>query len=124
MNAFSTDLRQRVIAAYDADEGTQQQVADRFDVSVQFVRKLPRQRRLTGSIDPKPHGGGRTRLIDPEAADRLRQAVADANDATLSQLAQAAGLKASPSMVHRALRALGITRKKSRGGRPSRTGPS
>lgn len=124
MNAFSTDLRQRVIAAYDAQEGTQPRVADRFSVSVQWVRKLLRQRRLTGSIDPKPHGGGRARLIDQEAGDRLRQAVADRNDATLSQLAQAAGLRASPSMVHRALKALGITRKKSRGGRPSRTAPN
>lgn len=124
MNAFSTDLRQRVVAAYDAGEGTQRQVADRFKVSVQWVRKLLHQRRTTGSIDPKPHGGGRARVIDQEAGDRLRRAVTQSNDATLSQLAEAAGLKASPSMVHRGLRALGITRKKSRGGRPSRTAPS
>ena len=114
MIAFSTDLRQRVIAAYDAGESTQHQVAARFCVSVQWVRKRLRQRRLTGSIDPKPHGGGRARLIDHEAGDRLRRAIAERNDATLSQLAQAAGLKASPSMVHRALNALGITRKKTR----------
>src|SRR3954469_6975262 len=59
MKAYSTDLRQRVIAAYDAREGTQDQVAVRFSVSVSWVRKLLRQRRHTGSIEPKPHGGGR-----------------------------------------------------------------
>ena len=124
MQAFSTDLRQRAIAAYDANEGTQQQVADRFKVSVSWLRKVLRQRRLTGSIDPKPHGGGRTRVIDDEAARRLRQAVAQTPDATLAELAEAAGVRASPSMVHRALKDLGVTRKKSPGGRPSRIDPS
>ena len=124
MQAFSPDLRQRAISAYDAQEGTQQQVADRFKVSVSWLRKVLRQRRQTGSIDPRPHGGGRTRVIDDEAVRRLRQAVAEALDAALAELAEAAGVRASPSMVHRALKALGVTRKKSRGGRPSRTAPS
>ena len=124
MKAFSPDLRQRAIATYDAQEGSQQQVADRFKVSVSWLRKVLRQRRQTGSIDPRPHGGGRKRVIDHEAGQRLRQAVAEAPDATLAELAQTAGVQASPSMVHRALEALGLPRKKSPGGRPSRIGPS
>ena len=124
MKAFSIDLRQRIVAAFDAKEGTQQQVAQRFCVSTDLVRKLLRQRRNTGSIEPKPHGGGRTRVIGPEASQRLRQAVAQNDDATLAQLAEAAGVAASPSMVHRALKDLGITRKKSPAGPPSRIGPS
>ena len=59
MQAYSNDLRQRVVAAYDAHEGTQEQVAARFAVSTSWVRKLLRQRRTTGSIEPRPHGGGR-----------------------------------------------------------------
>lgn len=124
MAAFSIDLRQRIIAAYDAQEGTQQQVASRFAVSVQFVRKLLAQRRATGSIEPKPHGGGRTRVIDHDARHRLRLAVAATPDATLAQLAESVGVDASPSMVYRALQSEGITRKKSLGGRPSRIAPS
>ena len=64
MKAYSTDLRQRVVAAYDAREGTQEQVAARFSVSLSCVRKLLRQRRATGSIDPKPHGGGHAPAFD------------------------------------------------------------
>ena len=124
MKAFSIDLRERVVAAYDAQEGTQQQLAERFRVSIPWVRKILRQRRDTGSIDPKPHGGGRTRRFDPQASDRLRRAVATAPDATLVELAQASGVAASASMVHRALDALGLPRKKSRSGPPSRTAPS
>ena len=113
MRAYSNDLRQRVVAAYDAREGTQEQVAARFAVSTSWVRKLLRQRRATGSIDPKPHGGGHAPAFDPAADD----------DASLEELAVASDVACAPSAVHRALRRLEITRKKSRGGRPSRTAP-
>jgi transposase len=121
MKAYSTDLRERVVAACDARDGTRNQIAARFSVSVAWVRKLIRQRRETGSIAPKPRGGGRAPAFDSEAAARLRQAVRDDDDATLEELARATGVACCASAVHRALARLGITRKKSRGGRPSRT---
>ncbi len=121
MKAYSMDLRQRVIAACDARDGTQLQIAARFSLSIHFIRKLLRQRRDIGSIAPKPRGGGRARSFTPEASDRLRQAVAAHNDATLAQLTQAVGVSRSLSVVHRELKALGITRKKSPSGPPSKT---
>lgn len=124
MKAYSTDLRERVVAACDARDGTREQIAARFSVSVSWIRKLLRQRCETGSIAPKPRGGGHPRAFDAEAAERLREAVRADDDATLEQLARAAGVSCCPSAVHRALARLGITRKKSRGGRPSRTGRS
>lgn len=124
MRAYSIDLRERVLAAYDAREGTQEQVAARFAVSVSWVRKLLRQRRATGSIDPRPHGGGHAPAFAAAAAARLRQAVRDHSDATLEELGRLAGVACSASAVFRTLDRLGITRKKSRGGRPSRTAPS
>lgn len=124
MRAYSTDLRQRVVAACDVRDGTREQIAARFSVSVAWIRKLLRQRRQTGSIAPKPRGGGRAPAFDAAAADRLREAVRADDDATLAELARAAGVACCPSAVYRALARLGITRKKSRGGRPSRTGRS
>jgi transposase len=124
MKAYSMDLRERVVAACDAGDGTREQIAARFSVSVSWVRDLLKRRRETGSIAPKPRGGGRAPAFDGAAAERLREAVKADGDATLVELAEAAGVACSPSVVHRALRRLGITRKKSRGGRPSRTGPS
>jgi transposase len=124
MNAYSTDLRERVVAACDAGDATREQIAARFSVSVAWIRKLVRQRRETGSIAPKPRGGGRAPAFDAEAARRLREAVRADDDATLQELADAAGVACCASAVHRALARLGITRKKSRGGRPSRIGPS
>jgi transposase len=121
MKAYSIDLRERVVAACDAGGATREQIAARFSVSVAWVRKLMRQRRETGSIAPKPRGGGRAPAFDAEAARRLREEVRADDDATLEELARAAGVSCCASAVHRALARLGITRKKSRGGRPSRT---
>lgn len=120
MKAYSTDLRRRVVAACDARDGTREQIAARFSVSVVWIRKLLRQRRDTGSIDPKPHGGGRTSAFDEAAAERLREAVRADDDATLEELARAAGVSCSVPAVYRALKRLGITRKKSPAGRPSK----
>lgn len=124
MKAYSNDLRERVVAACDAGDATRERIAARFSVSVTWIRKLVRQRRATGSIAPRPRGGGRARAFDAEADRRLREAVKAAPDATLAELAEAAGVACVPSAVHRALKRLGIARKKSRGGRPSRIGPN
>ena len=107
MKAYSTDLRQRVVAACDAGDATREQVAARFSVSVPWIRKLLRRRRETGSIEPKPRGGGRAPAFDAEAAGRLRAAVRADDDATLAELAHAAGVACCASAVHRALARLG-----------------
>jgi transposase len=124
MKAYSMDLRERVVAACDTGDATRAQIADRFSVSVSWIRDLLRRRRLSGSIAPKPRGGGRAPAFDEAAEARLREAVRADDDATLVELAEAAGVPCGPSAVHRALKRLGISRKKSRGGRPSRTGPT
>src|SRR4051794_23918125 len=122
MRAYSMDLRERVVAACDEGGATREQVAARFSVSVRWVRDLLKRRRETGSIAPRPRGGGRTPSFDGAAAGRLRAAVRGDDDATLEELGRAAGVACSAAAVYRALRRLGITRKKSRGGRPSGTG--
>jgi transposase len=124
VKTYSMDLRERVVAACDARDGTREQIAARFSVSVSWIRDLLKRRRETGSIAARPRGGGRAPAFDAEAAGRLRDAVRADDDATLAELAAAAGVACGPSAVHRALVRLGISRKKSRGGRPSRTGPT
>ncbi len=124
MRTYSMDLRERVVAACDARDGTREQIAARFSVSVSWIRDLLKRRRETGSIAPRPRGGGRAPAFDKATGERLRRAVRDHNDATLVELAEAAGVSCCPSAVDRALTRMGITRKKSRGGRPSRIVPS
>src|SRR3954464_1606088 len=104
MKAYSMDLRERVVAACDARDGTREQIAARFSVSVAWVRKLLRRRRETGSPPPKPprrgpgspahkpHGGGRPPAFDAAAGARLREEVRADPDATLEELGKAAGV--------------------------------
>jgi transposase len=119
MKPYSMDLRQRVLGAYDNGEGTQEELAGRFCVSVRWIQKVLRWRRETGSLEPKGHGGGRAAKIAGELAVRLRQAVEATPDATLAELREKCGVAGSIMCVFRALARLQITRKKSRRVTPS-----
>src|SRR5918999_6022533 len=123
MKAYSIDLRERVVTACDEGGATREQVAARFAVSVRWVRDLLRRRREAGPIAPRPRGGGRAPAFDAAAAERLRDAVRADSDATLAELGRAAGVACSPPAVYRALRRLGVTRKRSRGGGARRGRP-
>ena len=108
METHSMDLRERVAAACDRGERH----------PGPSCRPVRRQRPL----GRRPAAAAtRDRLGRPQAA-RLRAAVRADADATLEELAAAAGVACSAPAVYRALRRLGITREKSRGGPPSRTG--
>jgi transposase len=119
MIAYSKDLRERVLAAVDAAEGTPEEIAQRFRVSARWIRKLLALRARTGSIAPKPRSGGRKLLIQGKKAEALQAALRDTPDATLNELREATGFSGSLMTVWRALKRLKITRKKSRYGRRS-----
>jgi transposase len=124
MRTYSMDLRERVAAASDAGVDTHAEVAERFSVSESWIRRLLQRRRETGSLASRPRGGGPLPAFDAEAAGRRRETVAADPDATRKERAAAGGVACSTSAVDRALRRLGITRKKSRSGPRNRTGPS
>jgi transposase len=110
--SLSNDLRERIVAAVDHNEGSRREIARRFRVSVSFITRLLKLRRETGSIDPRPHGGGQTPALDRIALERLRRLVKEQPDATLQQLRERLGIDGSIMIVWRALRKLDITRKK------------
>jgi transposase len=112
MGPYSMDLRRRVAEAVDQKEGSLRQIARRFRVSVSFISRLLGLRRQTGSLAPRPHGGGRRPALDAPGLGRLRQLVREQPDATLDELAQRLGRGCSRMAVWRALRRLKITRKK------------
>ena len=57
MRAYSEDLRERIIEALEAQDGSQAEIAARFAVSLSFVAKLWRRWRTTASCASQPHGG-------------------------------------------------------------------
>jgi transposase len=72
MKTLSVDLRERIVASYDAREGTRDEIANRYRVSLGMVKKLLQQRRQTGDIGPRHHYAGRYRLGLLPACDSLR----------------------------------------------------
>lgn len=110
--AYSRDLRKRVIATVERGEGSLRQIAQRFLVSLSFITRLLQHYRTTGSLEPKPHGGGRQPALGPAQLKRLRALIKKKPDATLEELRQALGVACSTMAIVRALRKLKITRKK------------
>lgn len=114
---YSLDLRRRVWRAWQNGEGTQAQLAVRFAVSVSFVRDLSRRFRESGDVAAKPYGGGRTPSVDAVTCVAIRAAVDTCNDHSIEEHRQSLakrGHRLSRSALGRALRKLGLTRKKRR----------
>ena len=125
--AYSADLRERVLAAWERREGTQAAIAHRFSVSEATVENWLRQARQEGRRGPKPHAGGPRPRLDAEALAVLRALVLEDNAATLQEyadrLAARTGVRVSPPVLCRALQRLGLPRKKRHSARASRTAP-
>src|SRR5215471_18276950 len=91
----SLDLRERILASYDHNEGTREEIAGRFRVSLGMVKKLLQQRRHTGDIGPRHHRSGRKPVIVAAHRGQLRALLTRKNDLTLQELRVATGLKCS-----------------------------
>lgn len=116
MKPYSQDLREKLIRALEAGE-TQEEVADRFTVSLSFVEKLWRRWRETGSCAALPHAGGRQRALrEHEAA--IRKEVASQPDVTLAELSERLASAGAPAVslatICAELQRLDLPRKKSR----------
>ena len=109
--AYSVDLRKRVLASYD--EGMKPvDVIRQFRVSETFFYTLLKQRRETGSIEPKEPTGGPKPVL-AEHLPELQELVKKKPDATLAELRQELSVPAGITTVWRALQDLGLTFKKS-----------
>ena len=116
MRAYSIDLREKVVEAYDREVGSQRHIAEIFGVSRSFVEKLLHRRRTTGDIAPLPHGGGGKPVLDDEALSLVSQLVEEEPDATLEELCEAVhrerGIRVSLSNMCTRLKHMGLARKK------------
>ena len=113
---YSSDLRQRIIDAYEAKVGSQRQLAERFKVSLSFVRDLMRHYRSTGQVEPKPHRGGAVAKLAATHLPIVEQLVNAQPDALLYEMcerfAKRTGITVSISTMHRAEQKLGLSYKK------------
>src|SRR5690349_8473550 len=87
MEAYSIDLRQRIVDAYKKAEGTAQELAKRFMVARKTVYNYLTLERETGSVAPRPHGGGPEPKLDDAGVQEVRAVLKEKNDRTLAEVA-------------------------------------
>jgi transposase len=112
MAAYSIDLRQRVIRAWDAS-GDADEVAATFAVSRSWVHRLVQRRRETGSIAPRKQTKFRSRVLAGQE-ERLAALIQLRPDATLAELRAALPTTAALSTLWLEIDRLGLTVKKNR----------
>jgi len=100
MRAYSEDIRVRVLHAYENREGSQRQIANRFEVSLVFVGNLLRRYRNTDSIQAKRYAGP-TFKIDYESLKLIRDLVDDNPCLPLSILSEELATSAISKLVAR-----------------------
>ena len=114
--AYSVDLRERVVAAFDRAGMTDQEAAAIFKIGEATVRRWKRLRRVTGALDHKPFGGGNPPRVAPEQYPIVRAIVEEQPDLTDQEVAwefhRRTGRSISRSSMNRTLLKLNLTRKK------------
>jgi len=117
MNAYSVDLRHRVVAAVTSGR-SRKDVIQSFQISAATLGRYLKQQRETGDLTPRRHTGGAHKQIGAEQHPALQELVAATPDATLAELCQQwhhrTGILVSQATMCRALAAIGWTRKKRR----------
>jgi transposase len=119
------DLRRKLLFAYDQGQGTLEELAGRFLVSVGWAKKISAARNRSGQPERVPHKPGRKPRAGVEAQKQVRAWFVQQPDLTLAEVQQKlhgeAGVTLSVPQVWHLLRKLGLRLKKSRSTPPSET---
>ena len=117
MEAFTKRERRKIIASYQQGWDTVD-IAQHFGASESGVRRVWQQFREQGRDEPAFANCGRGPTLSSEQLEQVRRIAEARPDAFLRELAEEVearlGVRACRQTVGRWLRALGITRKKSR----------
>ena len=122
--AYSQDLRDRVLAAVDGGLRVRE-VAPLFRVSVSYIYKALERRAATGQTHPSARGGARRAVVLRGHEAALLEHLRAKSDATLGELRrwllETRGVSISTGALWNGLDRLGWTLKKSRSTRRSRS---
>lgn len=115
MTTYSTDLRERVVRAYEKGEGSIRQLAYRYEISKNSVQAWLDLKRRTGAVTPLPAQGGKvSQLVGFE--DHLEAMVQVHPDYTLAQYCETwleyQGVAVAESTMCRWLQQQALTLKK------------
>lgn len=113
---YSNDLRQRVLLAYKNGEGSQLEIAKRFNLSESSVKRYWQRYQLLGHCEAILSNKGRKSIIKEKDERYLKRLVDRYPTATLNELLahynKNRKKKINIMTLHRALKRLHIRRKK------------
>jgi len=113
---YSLDLRQKIVDTYIDGHLSQRQIAKQFRVAYSFVRKLVKQHREIGDINPKQRIEQTPTKLSDDQLNSLKLIVEANNDATLAELCdileQTVGVRIGVPTMFRMVKKLNLTLKK------------
>jgi transposase len=123
---YSDDLRRKLLEAYERNEGSLAELADRFSVSLGWAKKVSAHKTRTGKMERdlgKPRGP--VSKVTAEIQRELQGWISKQADLTLAEmqlrLYEQRKLEVSVSRLWTVLQRLGMRLKKSRSMLPSKT---
>jgi len=123
--AYADDLRCRILQCCEEGKQTQEEIAQRFKVSLRYVGKLVAHKRRTGQAERIPHHPGRKPKFTSPIRERLKSWLKSHPDLTLKQLQQKLEqeehLHSSQFSIWITLKKMGLRLKKSRSMPKSKT---
>ena len=116
--AYSNDLRRKFLQAYDEGEGTLEELAEQFRVSLAWAKKISARRTRTGEFDAPVWRHGPESRVTAAVQEWMREQIRGQPDLTLRELRQrleeAKHVPLSMGRVWLALRQMGLPLKKNR----------
>ena len=99
---YSTDIRNRVIKKQEEGKKVSE-IANELSVKKSFVYNMLALYKASGSVEPKPHTGGKKPTIDEDVLLQIESLVLETPDITLQEIKDALGLTISLSIICDAL---------------------
>ena len=114
--AYSNDLRRKFLQAYDEGEGTLEELAEQFRVSLGWAKKISARRTRTGQVDAPVWRHGPVSRVSEPIQTWMREQIRKQPDITLRELQARLGdsqhLRLSTVRIWMVLQQLGLRRKK------------
>ena len=83
---YSNDLRRKLLEAHEQGQGTLEELAEEFGVSLGFAKKISAALRRTGRMERTEQRHGRINQVTPLVQERLREWLRQQPDRTLGEL--------------------------------------
>ena len=84
--AYSNDLRRKLLEAHEQGQGTLEELAEEFGVSLGFAKKISAALRRTGRMERTEQRHGRINQVTALVQERLREWLRQQPDRTLGEL--------------------------------------